>query len=198
MTEPVLRLVVHGTPGTAGSKSAFPVYRGSGADRQWTGRINVGEKDRHGVKRNWRQAIIDQASDLIACACPDPTCTKLRDPFPLDEALTMSMVFTVAKPSSAPRTRRSWPIARPDLLKYARATEDALKNAGVLKDDARVVDYRRMAKVYPREDSEALDVPGVVICVWRMHDVPGWQRDALTTTGPADTLFDPLTEGAHQ
>lgn len=195
MVEPVARLVVYGTPGTAGSKSGFPIFRGTGADRHFTGRVNVAEKP-SATKRNWRTAVTDAVTDLVLCgmACGDPDCTALRVPFPLDEALTASMVFTVKKPLSAPKLTRTWPTARPDLLKYARATEDAMKDAGLFVDDSRLVDYRRMAKVYAGEDPDALDAPGVVITLWRTVELTNWQRDAITSPAPVDlTLFDPVT-----
>lgn len=190
MTDPVLRLVVHGTPGTAGSKSAFPVWRTDPDGRKVLVRINQVEKDRQYVKRDWRSAIVDAARAVIACGCPDPNCTALREPFPLDEALTASLVFTVRKPSSAPKTTRSWPTARPDLIKYTRAFEDALQAAGVFKEDARIVRYRDLAKVYPREDLAALDVPGAVFTLWRVATLVDWQRAAVTTAADL-TLFEP-------
>jgi crossover junction endodeoxyribonuclease RusA len=189
VTDPLLSIVVHGTPGTAGSKSGFPIYRGTGPDRHFTGRVAVAEKDRDGTKRNWRAAIVDAARAHL-----DHAGVGL---YPLDEPLVIDMIFTVAKPAAAPKTKRTWPVARPDLLKYARATEDALTAAGVLKDDARVVEYGRLAKVYPREDGDALDTPGVTIRIWRITDLVGWQRDAAVAE-PAGTLFDPIPthEGA--
>ena len=54
-------------------------------------------------------------------------------------------------------------FANPDLSKLLRSTEDALTDAGLWADDARVVEYERLAKVYPGEDPEALPVPGVRI-----------------------------------
>ena len=75
------------------------------------------------------------------------------------------MVFTLPKPSSAPKRRRTWPMRKPDLSKLARSTEDALVDAGLLADDARIVEYQRLAKVYPGEDVEALDAPGVLIVI---------------------------------
>lgn len=190
MTEPVLRLVVLGTPGTAGSKSAFPVWRTGPDGRREFVKTVVVEKDLKKVKANWRTQIMNAASAQTICVCPDPDCTKMRDPFPLDEALAAALVFTVKKPTSAPKTVRSWPIARPDTLKYARAFEDALTAAGVLKDDARLVDYRRLAKVYPREDPDALDAPGAVFTLWRMATLLDWQHLAVnTTSGTGPTLF---------
>lgn len=195
MVDPVARLVIYGTPGTAGSKSGFPIFRGTGPDRHFTGRVNVAEKPSQ-TKKNWRTAVTDAVTDLVLCgmSCGDPDCTSLRAPFPLDEALTATMVFTVRKPAARPKLVRTWPVARPDTLKYARATEDALKDGGLLVDDARIVDYRRLAKVYPGEDPDALDVPGVLIVVWRTVELTSWQRDAVLNPAPADlTLFDPVT-----
>lgn len=82
---------------------------------------------------------------------------------PLDAPLAVRMVFTVPKPAAAPKRRQTWPDRMPDLSKLARSTEDALTNAGVWKDDARIVEYTRLAKVYPNEDREALEAPGVRI-----------------------------------
>lgn len=189
-TEALLTLVVHGTPGTAGSKSAFPIYTGRGDGRSFTGRVTVAEKDRDHTKANWRQAIITAALAQISCTCTEPDCHQLSPGYPLDEALVMSMIFTVAKPSGAPKTKVVYPVARPDLLKYARAAEDALKVAGVFKDDARVVEYARMAKVYPREDPDALDVPGLVVRVWRMADLrPGREMTEKVAAARAEGLF---------
>ena len=192
MLDPVLRLVVFGTPGTAGSKSAFPLWRTDKAtgQRHFVRTLQV-EKDLQTVKANWRTAVMAAAAEQVCCPCPELDCTKLLDPFPLDEALAATVAFTVRKPASAPKTTRSWPAVKPDLSKYVRAVEDALQAAGVLKDDGRIVEYRRLAKVYPREDPDALDVPGAVITLWRMQDLSGWQRDAvLLAPAVADTLFD--------
>jgi Holliday junction resolvase RusA-like endonuclease len=81
---------------------------------------------------------------------------------PMDGPLAVRMVFTVPKPQSAPK-RRTWPCRKPDLSKLVRSTEDALTDAGVWADDARIVQYDRVAKVFPNEDPDALNVPGAVI-----------------------------------
>lgn len=163
-------LIVYGRPAGAGSKTGRPIYRGKGPEREFTGHIAMTQDDKAGNTKRWRQAVVDATRQVIACDCPDPGCTVLRQPYPLDEPLEVSMVFTVAKPTSAPKTRRTWPATRPDVLKYARATEDALKDAGLYKDDARIVRYRDLAKVYPGEGPGALRIPGAVIRVWRMAD----------------------------
>lgn len=88
---------------------------------------------------------------------------------PIDAPVRVRMVFTLPKPLSAPKRRRTWPCRTPDLSKLVRSTEDALTDAGVWRDDARVVEYTRLAKVYPNEDAEALDAPGVRIVIELME-----------------------------
>lgn len=90
----------------------------------------------------------------------------------LDGPLWVSMVFTIKKPKSAPKRKRTWPATKPDLSKLARSTEDALTDAGIWADDARVVEYMRLAKVYPGEDRDALDRPGCVITI--MTEAEAW------------------------
>jgi len=191
MADPVARLVVYGTPGTAGSKSAFPLWRKTADGGREFVRTKQVEVDLKKVKANWREAILSAAQRLIL----DPWTDRIRAPFPLDEALVASMVFTVRKPANAHKTVRTWPATRPDVLKYARAAEDALQAAGVLKDDARVVEYSRLAKVFPGEDRDALDAPGVVITLWRMAELTMWQREAVVTPATADlSLFDDVAD----
>lgn len=90
----------------------------------------------------------------------------------LDGPLWVSMVFTLKKPKSAPKRKRTWPATKPDLSKLARSTEDALTDSGVWADDARVVEYLRLAKVYPGEDRDALDRPGCLITI--MTEAEAW------------------------
>lgn len=99
----------------------------------------------------WRQDVVASA---IAARGSNP---------PLDGALIVRMIFTMPKPKSAPKRRRTWPNRTPDVSKLARSTEDALTTAGIWADDARVVEYERLAKVFPGEDDEALQSTGVYI-----------------------------------
>ena len=103
--------------------------------------------------RPWREAVKAAALDVMGGAPP------------LDGPLIARMVFTMPKPKSAPKGRRTWPDRMPDLSKLIRSTEDALTDAGVWADDARVVGYSRAEKVFPGEDPEALHIPGVRISV---------------------------------
>ena len=144
---PEFAITVFGTPAPQGSKSAFR--------NQHTGRIQQVESSKK--VKPWREAVRSTVADALA----------LVDGFtPLDCPLELEMVFTLQKPASAPKRRRIWPMRTPDLSKLARSTEDALKDAGLYADDARIVRYRNLAKVYPREDVDALAAPGVVLRVW--------------------------------
>jgi crossover junction endodeoxyribonuclease RusA len=100
----------------------------------------------------WRQAVVYAAREALSARA------GLAGP------IDVQMVFTLRKPKSAPKRRRTWPDKRPDLSKLIRSTEDALSDAGIWEDDARVV--RCLAeKAFPGEHPDALDVPGAVIRV---------------------------------
>lgn len=174
MADPVLALVVHGIPAPQGSKRGFV--------NKHTGRVVMREQiERVGP---WREAIKDKAIRAWIVG-------------PLDEPVVVDMVFTFARPASHYRTGRNASILRdgaparpagaPDLSKLARAVEDALTDAGVWRDDSRVVEYGRLAKVYVREDGDALDRPGVLIRVWPLADLVA-NLDRLPAA--PDTLFD--------
>ena len=78
-------------------------------------------------------------------------------------ALAARMVFTFLRPASVKYSKRPFPSVVPDTSKLLRSTEDALQAAGVIKDDALIVEYTRLAKVYAGEDPDALDSPGAFI-----------------------------------
>lgn len=143
MIGPAIVITVHGQPAPQGSKRAFAV-RGKGGVP--TGRVAVIESSHDRVK-SWRQAVID-----AALATPTPDC------WPLEGPLRLSITFALPRPkghfgtgrntallrASAPR----YPAGKPDLSKLARSTEDALTDAGLWRDDAQVVAYSRLQKVY--------------------------------------------------
>jgi Holliday junction resolvase RusA-like endonuclease len=76
--------------------------------------------------------------------------------------VSVRVVFTIRKPVSAPKKRKTYPDKKPDLDKLLRSTLDALVTAGAIEDDARVIRLSS-SKVFPREDALALDVPGAFI-----------------------------------
>jgi len=134
----MITLTVYGRPAPQGSK------RHVGNGRMIEMSKHVG---------NWRDDVRTAALIALTGQAAEP----------LDGPLTVRMVFTIARPAAA--KKRLAPHTMPDLSKLARATEDALTSAGLWADDARVVEYTRLAKVYPGADPEALDRPGAYITV---------------------------------
>jgi Holliday junction resolvase RusA-like endonuclease len=82
--------------------------------------------------------------------------------------VSVRIVFTMHKPKSAPKRRRTVPDRKPDLDKLQRSTWDALTQIGVIEDDARIVMCEAM-KVFPGEHADAMDAPGAVIEVRAME-----------------------------
>lgn len=164
---------VRGRPAPQGSKRARPIYKGRGAAREFTG--HVAQQEMSPRVKDWRSDVKEAAEKVIA------DCGHRA----FDGPVRVQMVFTVPKPQSAPKRRRTWPCKMPDLSKLCRATEDALTDAGVWRDDALVVEYLRLAKVYPGEDPEALEVPGVLITVSEVRDDarPGFDELMEATGG---------------
>lgn len=129
-------ITVYGTPGPQGSKR----HVGNGVMIESSKKV-----------KPWREAVHAAALEVRAGRLP------------IDAPILVRMVFTMPKPASAPKRKRTWPMRTPDLSKLARSTEDALTSAGIWRDDARVVEYARLAKVFPGEDPESLEAPGVRI-----------------------------------
>lgn len=137
----MLRIVVYGTPAPQGSKKFV------GMSKQGRGIMVESSKK----VKPWRQDVGAAARDVGAGRAP------------LDGPLSVRMVFTIPKPASAPKRRKLYAMRKPDLSKLARSTEDALVEAGLIADDARIVQYERLAKVFPGEDPESLEACGAVI-----------------------------------
>lgn len=131
-----------------------------------------------GSKRNFGKTklgktIMVEASDKVtpwrsdvmtACRQHIDALNKFGERFVRFEGPVIArMVFTLDRPKSVSRARRPAPCIAPDLSKLLRSTEDALQAAGVVKDDALIVEYTRAAKVYVGEDEEALTSPGCLI-----------------------------------
>lgn len=133
---------VYGSPAPQGSKRFVGVIGGRGHMVESSKRV-----------KPWRDDVKAAAEKVRKGAAP------------LDGPLRVRMVFTLPKPVSAPKIRRSWPMRKPDLSKLVRSTEDALVDSGMIRDDARIVEYARVAKVFPNEDKEALESPGAVITI---------------------------------
>lgn len=141
-----VEIVVYGLPAPQGSKRFLGVSKR-------TGRGILAESS--AKVKPWREAVKAAAIEVLQ-----------RSGFsaPMDGPLRVRMVFTLPKPASAPKRRQTWPMRTPDGSKLQRSTEDALTDAGVWADDARVVEWTG-AKRYPREGDDALHIPGARIIV---------------------------------
>lgn len=153
--EPWLAFAVHGIPAPQGSKKSVGV-RKKGPRQGQPILVESSKK-----VDPWRRRVAQVAK--LATGYPDQWP-------PLNGALVCDMVFTLPRPKSFPsgdlRRVHGMPTAYPDLSKLLRSTEDALTKI-VWADDARVVAYRRDAKVYVGSgDPDALREPGAVIRVW--------------------------------
>ncbi len=145
---PDLEFVAYGIPAPQGSKA----FKGFAA-----GKALLVESSKK--VKPWRVSVAAACAEAIAGSSGWE---------PLDGPLVVEMVLTLPKPASAPKRRRTWPIRYPDLSKLCRSTEDAISTAGGWADDARVVEYKRLAKVFPGESRDALDSPGVLVRVWML------------------------------
>ena len=155
----LLAFLVHGTPAPQGSKKAVGMRKSK--TRPGVLVPILKESSAEGVDR-WRSDVVDAATRALP-----PGWTRLAEDN--KAGLVVDMVFTRDRPAALPKRRISWPGSTPDLSKLARATEDALTTAGVWRDDARVVGYRRLDKVYVGSgDPDALPHPGAVIRVWTL------------------------------
>lgn len=133
-------IIAYGDPAPQGSKKFVGVIKGRGILVESSKRVAP-----------WRQDVVAAAREAMAGFTM------------FDGPLRIKMVFTLAKPGSAPKRKRTWPNKKPDLDKLARSTSDALVTAGVIRDDSRIVEFARLAKVFPGEDQDALASPGVLI-----------------------------------
>lgn len=130
-----LRFVVYGTASAAGSKRAFLVGKKDGPKR-----IVVADDAKK--SRPWKSLVSQVAGDAMAGRplLEGPLSLHLRFVVPRPKGHHGSKGLN-AKGRSTPR-----PFTRPDLLKLARAVEDALTGI-VYRDDAQIVD-EVLAKAY--------------------------------------------------
>lgn len=141
-----LVVTVHGQPGVQGSKKR--------------GRAGQIIDDSAGTLP-WREAVKHAA--LAALRTADGSDA----PSPIAGPVSVEITFTLRKPTTAPKTRISWPQRKPDIDKLLRSTFDALTDAGAWMDDAQVVDLSSR-KVYPGEGIDALHIPGALIRITRV------------------------------
>jgi crossover junction endodeoxyribonuclease RusA len=128
-----LKVAVFGDPVPQGSKRAFAIRKGG----VLTGRAVV-VNDAGSKLAEWRNAIVDAARG------------QFNGDAPLEGPLRVSYVFYLRKPK---RPKHDLPATRPDLDKLSRAVGDALRAAGIYRDDGQIVTAsvrKRFTDVGPR------------------------------------------------
>ncbi|MFJ1900458.1 RusA family crossover junction endodeoxyribonuclease [Streptomyces sp. NPDC088115] len=158
-----LTIVVHGRPAPQGSK-AYKGHRLNAA----SGRMSAVLVEQSKRVKPWR-ALVTRATDEAIRA---GHIGKVPIHFPpLDGPLEADIVFTVLKPASAPKRKRTWPITRHsgDVDKLIRSTFDGIADAGAVVDDSRIIRVTA-TKAFPGEHPEALDRPGAIIRLYTLGD----------------------------
>jgi Holliday junction resolvase RusA-like endonuclease len=143
---------VVGKPQTAGSKRSYvPQNKQTGQPyRDKHGRIVVSTVDDNRKGRDWKALVHDQAKQAAEAGNrPVPVFSK-------PAAIAVTMVFIQPRPKSHYGTGRNAtklkdsapaePTGKPDVLKLARAVEDAM--SGVVYDDDCQITFEVIQKAY--------------------------------------------------
>lgn len=123
----LIRFFVPGIPKTAGSKRAIPIFARKGDKSSWRGNVVVDDNKKG---KDWR-------GDIQAVA------KRAYDGDPILGPLKLELTFVMPRPGYHFGTKGLkpnapfWPQVKPDVIKLARAVEDAL--TGILwRDDAQI------------------------------------------------------------
>jgi Holliday junction resolvase RusA-like endonuclease len=138
-----------------------PVAQGS---KRFLGVTKAGK----GIIIDSKQARLDSWRSDIIGAVERYRERHPDDLMPYTQAVLARMVFSFLRPKSVSPRKRPYMTTSPDLEKLARGACDALKAAGAIADDCLVVEYTRLAKVYCKEDPDALEVPGLYVV---LHEI---------------------------
>lgn len=140
--------------------------------------VVIGEPIPQGSMRAIRPGVIVSDNPRLRAWRKEVNAAALRQCgtqwAPWDEPVAVDAVFTMPRPKSAPKTRRTFPAVKPDLDKLTRAIGDALcpkTGFKVLAEDSRIVEFGQLAKTYPAPMNThpgALDQPGVRIRLRRL------------------------------
>lgn len=117
---PSLAFEVHGDPAPQGSKNA-----GIG---KVSGKAFVYEQNSK-TQTNWRQDVVKAAVEARD-VCGHET---------FDGPMEVALELRLRRPASVKISKRPYPCVKPDIDKIIRNTLDALKQAGVYRDDAQVI-----------------------------------------------------------
>ena len=153
-----LTIVVNGRPAPQGSK-AYKGHRTNAA----TGRRTAVLVEQSKRVKPWRA--------LVTAATVHAITYGGARYAPLDGPLEAEIVFTVLKPASAPKRRRTWPTTRHsgDVDKLIRSTFDGIADGGGVVDDSRIIRVTA-TKTFPGEHPDALAQPGAIIRLYTLGD----------------------------
>ena len=139
----ILEFFVPGVPATAGSKTAFPIYKGKGFAKKFTGHVAMVPASKR--QKPWMALVASIASEA-----KDWDGLILRGP------VFLEIVFQFCRPKAhfgtgknADKLKPSAPeymTKTPDLTKLTRAIEDALTEV-IWANDSQVVS-QRTDKIY--------------------------------------------------
>lgn len=144
---PIFTLRVYGTPAPAGSKRSFPF-------KKRDGKLGVSVTDDSTRSRPWKNAIAQAAGE---------EWSRLRPGVLIDLPMHVNFTFFVRRPKAhftskgelrpnAPR----WPAKKPDVLKLARAVEDALTGV-IWRDDCLIVS-EYLVKIYGEQEGVEIEI----------------------------------------
>lgn len=156
-----LTIVVHGRPAPQGSKK-YAGHRLNAA----SGRVSAVLVEQSKRVKPWRALVT--AASKHAMQAGRIGRVPIHFP-PLDGPLEAEIIFTVRKPASAPKRRRTWPNTRDsgDLDKLLRSTFDGIADAHAVADDSRIIRVTA-TKTFPGEHPEALPEPGAIIRLYTL------------------------------
>lgn len=167
MTEtrrPDLQFTVRGLPAPQGSKDF------KGLNKQ--GRAILVESSK--LVKPWRQDVIVSCIDAMEALGGWKAITG---------AAHVVVEFYMPRPKSQPKGRRTLPVSLPDLDKLIRSTDDALKTAGVYRDDSCITDItiRKRYVVQDEALGHAWELPGsgAVISVFELDPESTWADQPL-------------------
>lgn len=194
---PLLSFVVYGIPAPQGSKRAAGMRGGKTV-----------LKESSDYLAPWRTAVREMAKRAVRAHARE-TGRPWRS---LNEPVLVSAVVTVPATAAATRRGDVYAEGSPDLDKLQRAIGDAIsptplsasdtkgipptqmdavkarlmearRGDCILHDDAKIVAWDHVSKVYPGQRPDALAHSGVTIRVWRMQDLDAADRRPTLVRG---------------
>lgn len=95
-----------------------------------------------GSKRYVGRGIMIESCKAVKPWREDIRCALMKEGRPIERvagAVSCSLEFILPRPKSAPKKSTPPATKKPDLDKLSRAVLDAVKSAGVIEDDSRII-----------------------------------------------------------